>query len=174
MVSNEKSVLRGEFKGLAEDFFAAHSGAALENMHAEIAAKLARYTENFFSAGKNPPERVGIYKPLQYELPVRQIVEQVPLLTQGTFLYPEYDKDSMWFVDENSGEKATPDFMIVPGLFVDKSGNRLGRGKGYYDHYLRDVPLALERRVFLGYPFQFLEFVPALARDVRVFTLPPT
>ena len=102
------------------------------------------------------------------------IVEQVPLLTQGTFLYPEYDKDSMWFVDENSGEKATPDFMIVPGLFVDKSGNRLGRGKGYYDHYLRDVPLALERRVFLGYPFQFLEFVPALARDVRVFTLPPT
>lgn len=173
MVSNEKSVLRGEFKGLAEDFFAAQTPATLEILHAEISERLLKYTEKLFSAGKNPPQRVGIYKPLQYELPVRAIAEKVPLLVQGVFLYPEYDKNSMWFVDEKTGESATPDFLIVPGLFVDKAGNRLGRGKGYYDNYLRDTPLGLERRVFLGYPFQFLEFVPSLARDVRVFTLPP-
>lgn len=32
------------------------------------------------------------------------------------------------------------DVVLVPGLVFDRSGNRLGRGKGYYDELLAQLP----------------------------------
>lgn len=34
----------------------------------------------------------------------------------------------------------TVDAVLVPALAVDRSGNRLGRGAGFYDRFLRTVP----------------------------------
>jgi len=172
VLNNEKAILRDEFKLIAEEFFARATGDELSAIHTRIASDLARHCRNYFTGARNPPRRVAIYEPMRFELPAKDIVRSVDILSQAELVYPEYDKENMWFVSEQAREKTEPDFIIVPGLFVDKSGNRLGRGKGYYDRYMKDAPLALERRVFLGYPFQFIEFVPAAARDVRVFTLP--
>ena len=77
----------------------------------------------------------------------------------------------MWFTDE-SGQLAEPEIIIVPGLFVDKAGNRLGRGKGYYDRFLRASQVPLARRIFLGYEFQFIEQVPVTAQDETVTAVP--
>ncbi|MCX5704658.1 MAG: 5-formyltetrahydrofolate cyclo-ligase [Candidatus Omnitrophica bacterium] len=59
------------------------------------------------------------------------------------------------------------DLIIVPGLAFDKKGNRLGRGKGYYDRFLgklfKDTP-----SIGLAYDFQILPFVPTASHDVSV------
>jgi len=61
----------------------------------------------------------------------------------------------------------TIDLVLVPGVAFDKKGNRLGRGKGYYDRFLKRIP---ENRPTLGlaFDFQILPFVPATNLDVSV------
>ena len=59
--------------------------------------------------------------------------------------------------------------ICLPGLAFDRTGARLGYGKGYYDHYLK--PDAGGRRPILigvGYDFQLIESVPQDAHDQRV------
>lgn len=47
---------------------------------------------------------------------------------------------------------ATIDLVIVPGVAFDRDGNRLGRGKGYYDRLLPRIPSAY--KVGICFPFQ--------------------
>ena len=54
------------------------------------------------------------------------------------------------------------DAALVPGLAFDETGNRLGRGMGYFDRLLRDVRGV---KIALVYDFQLLSEVPAEAHD---------
>ena len=55
---------------------------------------------------------------------------------------------------------------IVPGMAFDKKGNRLGRGRGFYD---RTLPkLAEAYKIGLCFPFQFLERIPSEAYDIKM------
>ena len=53
---------------------------------------------------------------------------------------------------------------IVPGMAFDASGHRLGRGKGYYDRFLPQLPQAY--KIGVCYPFQFLTDIPSEEHDV--------
>lgn len=53
----------------------------------------------------------------------------------------------------------TIDVVIVPGLAFDKSGRRLGRGKGYYDRFLSQLP-ARTVRIGLGFGCQVFPLLP--------------
>lgn len=57
------------------------------------------------------------------------------------------------------------DLVLVPGVAFDLSGNRLGRGKGFYD---RILSAASGVKCGIGYDFQLLEKIPAEAHDARV------
>ncbi len=59
------------------------------------------------------------------------------------------------------------DLVIVPGVAFDKKGNRLGRGKGYYDAFLKKLPKKTTS-LGLAYDFQILPFVPATREDAPV------
>jgi len=59
----------------------------------------------------------------------------------------------------------TVDFAIIPGVAFDKNGNRLGRGKGFYDRFLKET---YAFKVAVGYDFQILDEVPVSSFDVPV------
>jgi len=141
-------------------------------MHEQIAVALRNYVEIYFPSGMYKQPRIAVYRPMRFELPAREIVSASAAFENPVYLYPEIDGEKMWFTDEN-GALTEPEIIIVPGLFVDKSGNRLGRGKGYYDRYLREKQTAVERRVFLGYNFQFATSVPTDERDEQVTPVHP-
>lgn len=59
------------------------------------------------------------------------------------------------------------DFVLVPGLAFDASGQRVGYGGGYYDKLLAASDKNL-RRVAAAYAMQFVPSVPALPHDLKV------
>ncbi|MFA4888878.1 MAG: 5-formyltetrahydrofolate cyclo-ligase [Candidatus Omnitrophota bacterium] len=59
------------------------------------------------------------------------------------------------------------DLVVVPGLAFDKSGNRLGRGKGCYDRFLNKLPKDTPT-IGLAFGFQILPCLPTTKRDVSV------
>jgi 5-formyltetrahydrofolate cyclo-ligase len=59
------------------------------------------------------------------------------------------------------------DLVIVPGIAFDEQGNRLGRGKGCYDRFLK----RLNHRVNVigvAFDFQIIPSVPSTSMDVGV------
>jgi len=57
------------------------------------------------------------------------------------------------------------DLILVPGVAFDWNGNRLGRGRGYYDRILSRVG---GLKCGIGYDFQLVKRIPAEPHDVRM------
>ena len=57
------------------------------------------------------------------------------------------------------------DAVIVPGVAFDKSHNRLGRGKGYYDRFLIQLPKKTTT-IGLAFDFQLIDSLPIEEHDV--------
>ncbi|HVW80808.1 MAG TPA: 5-formyltetrahydrofolate cyclo-ligase [Mycobacteriales bacterium] len=57
---------------------------------------------------------------------------------------------------------ATADVVLVPALAVDLTGNRLGRGRGYYDRVLSSVAAPA---VAVGYDGELVEQLPVEPHD---------
>lgn len=58
------------------------------------------------------------------------------------------------------------DVAVIPGMGFDLNGNRLGRGKGYYDRFLakaKDI-----YKVGICFPFQVFKEIPATDFDVKM------
>ena len=58
------------------------------------------------------------------------------------------------------------DLLIIPALAVDRMGNRLGRGKGYFDREL--LVLSGSRFYAVCFEDEVLEVLPSEAHDQRV------
>ncbi len=58
------------------------------------------------------------------------------------------------------------DFVAVPGMAFDASGNRLGRGKGYYDRLLPQLTHAFKAGIC--FPYQLVDHVPVEATDIQM------
>ena len=75
-------------------------------------------------------------------------------------------------IGEPTGELFTDyaaiDFAVIPGVAFDATGNRLGRGKGYYDRLL---PRLTAFKAGICFPFQLVEEVPAEPFDIRMDTI---
>jgi 5-formyltetrahydrofolate cyclo-ligase len=58
------------------------------------------------------------------------------------------------------------DLIFVPGVAFDKTGRRIGHGKGYYDRLLRESSHALS--IGLAFEFQIVDRVPTEEHDISV------
>lgn len=58
------------------------------------------------------------------------------------------------------------DLAIVPGMSFDSKGNRLGRGKGYYDRFLAQVPQLY--KLGICFDFQKTDDVPCEKTDIQM------
>lgn len=58
------------------------------------------------------------------------------------------------------------ELVVVPGVAFDRSGHRLGYGKGYYDRFLAARHEAGGRLIGLCYDFQLVESLPVEEHDV--------
>lgn len=71
-------------------------------------------------------------------------------------------------IEEPTGEFFTDysaiDLIVVPGVAFDRKGNRLGRGKGYYDRLLPQIPSAYKAGICFS--FQIVEEIPAEPFDI--------
>lgn len=83
---------------------------------------------------------------------------------------PEDLSTGSYGIEEPTGERfidyASIDLIAVPGIAFDSKGNRLGRGKGYYDRLLPHIPAAY--KVGICFPFQIVEEVPVKPFDIRM------
>ena len=70
-------------------------------------------------------------------------------------------------IEEPSGNNTVnPDeieLMIIPAVAFDRAGNRLGRGKGFYDRLLAETKA---HKIGVGYEFQLFDEIPHEDHDV--------
>ena len=57
------------------------------------------------------------------------------------------------------------DLVIVPGMAFDSDGNRMGRGKGFYDRYLSSITAT---KIGICFGPQLVDSVPCLPHDVKM------
>lgn len=129
---------------------------------------------------------VAVYKALGGELPCDALSEYIRRSGKKT-LYPRTTEEGMTFhiVNDPSKElvkgrfgimepsddiesyKGDTDIMIMPGVAFDYEGNRIGRGKGYYDRWLSSVP-SEKRPLLIGVclSFQMMTSVPSESSDI--------
>ena len=132
---------------------------------------------------------VLIYYPTHNEVDLLSLIKRYK--KEKTFLFPVVHRrmitvcpyegtDKMHRGKFNIPEPTTEpytghiDLILVPGVAFDMTGNRLGRGGGYYDRFMAK----LGKKTLLagvGYDFQLVEKVPANRRDKRMdFVVTPT
>lgn len=90
-------------------------------------------------------------------------------------LHPYKGKDNLCKGAYSIEEPKTPCFTqlneielaIIPGIAFDNNGNRLGRGKGFYDRLLEQLPKDIYK-IGLAFPFQIVEEIPTTTYDKSV------
>ncbi len=80
---------------------------------------------------------------------------------------------SFGIIEPEPSERVSPaeiDLILVPGVAFTRAGDRMGRGKGFYDKYLVQLrPDAV--KLGICYPHQFVEELPTEPHDVAVSIL---
>lgn len=165
----DKKELRAHIKALKKQ----HTKEQLLEQSGKIMAKLERHPD-FAKANI-----VMLYSALPDEVQTQAFLEKwhlkkkiiLPTVVGDDIIPVEYGKDTAFAVGdfnilEPQNEPYTGgfDLIVVPGVAFDRKGNRLGRGRGYYDRFLcqhLDV-----RRIGICFDFQLVDEVPAEPFDI--------
>ena len=167
----DKKELRAHIKALKKQ----HTKEQLLEQSEQIMAKLECHPD-FVKA-----ERVMLYSALPDEVQTQAFLEKWHLKKQiilptvvGDDIVPvELTPDTPFAVGDfnilepqNRPYTGGYDLIVVPGMAFDRTGNRLGRGKGYYDRFLSQHPAV--PKIGICFDFQLVGAVPTEANDIRM------
>jgi len=118
---------------------------------------------------------IGIYYPIRGEVDVLKLInlEQefyLPCIEDDEFVYTKFETPlykGKYGIHYSKGEiidKNKINVIIVPSLYVNKSGYRIGYGAGYYDRMLEDY---VGIKIFIVYDALLSEHMFQEAHDVR-------
>ena len=122
------------------------------------------FTENLLAlvAGLNPI-RVAIYQSYKSEPNTELFINSCPIPVLVPISKPEGTLEWEELETGKLTEIHPGDLLVIPALAVDHEGNRLGRGKGYFDRTLDNLPDSV-----LVYAVVFArEFIPTVPTDVH-------
>lgn len=105
-------------------------------------------------------EQKNVFIPVSYDDGIMRFyrLKDVHLLTAGKYGISEPERTDEYIYDSS-------DLIIVPGVAFDESFNRMGRGKAYYDNFLRDKALT---KIAVCYNEQLLESIPVEKHDIKM------
>lgn len=151
-----------------------------------ITEKITRLTE------WRDAEIILLYLPMKCEVNTLDLIHTaiaegkevaVPRMRRGNIMYFHFieNVDGPWQEHEYGIKEPHPDlpvlepkncsdrklFMVVPGLAFDRSCNRLGRGKGFYDRYL-SMGCENLRAYGICFDYQLVDKVPTSDHDQKV------
>ena len=110
------------------------------------------------------PKRVAIYQSYPSEPRTLDFIASSPVPVVVPITEPE---GNLSWVELETGipTKIAPgDLMLIPALAVDRDGNRLGRGKGYFDRELEKLEPSVPVYAVI-FEREFLERIPIGATD---------
>ncbi|MDD5086538.1 MAG: 5-formyltetrahydrofolate cyclo-ligase, partial [Candidatus Nanoarchaeia archaeon] len=128
--------------------------------------------------------KIGVYLPKNNEVNTEKIIDSAIKSGKKVFL-PCIEKNDMKFrrfngketLEEGAFQIYQPmkyceeinpfelDMVVVPCVVVDKNGNRIGRGKGFYDKFLEKYNTP---SVCLAYDFQMVDKINADSHDQKI------
>ncbi len=143
---------------------------------AERVFNLLERTADFMLA-----DRILMYHSLPDELSTRAFIKKwsarkhfyLPRVNGVNLDILPYDESTLalgsFHIEEPTGTDTSSiddiEMIVVPAVAYDRHGNRVGRGKGYYDRLLAD---SRARKVGVGYDFQVVDEIDTDPHDVRV------
>ena len=156
-----------------------HSTEELKSFSKEIASALLERIESMKQC-----HVILLYHSLPDEVCTHDIITSLvasgrkvllPTVVGDTLQLHEYVNDQLmdvsptFGIQESQGPVFTDysriDLAVIPGMAFTPEGDRLGRGKGFYD---RLIPLLSCPLVGLAFPFQMVDSIPTELHDRRV------
>lgn len=146
-----------------------------------LAAATAVFDRLEQSAAFKVADRILMYHSLPDELSTREFIDKwagrkhfyLPRVNGVNLDILPYDRTRMalgaFHIEEPQGDDTVApgeiELVVVPAVAYDRHGNRVGRGKGFYDRLLHDIRAT---KIGVCYDFQLLEDIPADPHDVPV------
>uniref|UniRef100_A0AB33J972 5-formyltetrahydrofolate cyclo-ligase n=1 Tax=Prevotella sp. GTC17260 TaxID=3236796 RepID=A0AB33J972_9BACT len=169
---NLRKLIRERKKQYTPEMLTAMSKNVTERILAHPRIQQAQYILLYYSL----PDEVNTHhlaellvaKGKQILLPV--IVGESDLILRSYTGTQDLKADNAFHILEPMGKLFTEytkiEVGIIPGMSFDNRGNRLGRGKGYYDRLLVQMPHLY--KIGVCFEFQRVDCVPTSTYDVRM------
>ena len=170
-----------ELRKIIKDRKRQYSSSQLEELSLSVLSRLADQ-ESFRKA-----KIILMYYSLPDEVNTHTFIDEMTTLGKTVLLPVVKDSENMeireysgrkdltegsFHIMEPTGKLFPPERYeeievgVIPGMSFDEKGNRLGRGKGYYDRFLKKVPTLF--KIGICFDFQKSDTIPIEETDIRM------